>query len=70
MDPKFENVQNRYPLRPVLDRIIEARTLTSDTKTFFEEFQSHRLAGIAHQFTQRILGRPADETSPIRRGSR
>ena len=44
MDPKFENVQNRYPLRPVLDRIIEARTLTSDTKTFFEEFQSHRLA--------------------------
>jgi len=44
MDPEFENVQNRYPLRPVLDRIIEARTLTSDTKTFFEEFQSHRLA--------------------------
>ena len=44
MDPKFENVQNRYPLRPVLDRIIEARTLTSDAKTFFEEFQSHRLA--------------------------
>jgi crotonobetainyl-CoA:carnitine CoA-transferase CaiB-like acyl-CoA transferase len=44
MDPKFENVQNRYPLRPVLDRIIEARTLTADTKTFFEEFQSHRLA--------------------------
>jgi crotonobetainyl-CoA:carnitine CoA-transferase CaiB-like acyl-CoA transferase len=44
MDPKFENVQNRHPLRAVLDRIIEARTLTSDTKTFFEEFQSHRLA--------------------------
>jgi crotonobetainyl-CoA:carnitine CoA-transferase CaiB-like acyl-CoA transferase len=44
MDPKLENVQNRHPLRPVLDRIIEARTLTSDTKTFFEEFQSHRLA--------------------------
>ena len=44
MDPKFENVQNRHPLRPVLDRIIEARTLTSDTQTFFEEFQSHRLA--------------------------
>ena len=43
MDPKFD-VENRYPLRPVLDRIIEARTLTSDTKTFFEEFQSHRLA--------------------------
>ncbi len=44
MDPKLENVQNRHPLRPVLDRIIEARTLTSDAKTFFEEFQSHRLA--------------------------
>jgi crotonobetainyl-CoA:carnitine CoA-transferase CaiB-like acyl-CoA transferase len=44
IDPKFENVENRYPLRPVLDRIIEARTLTSDTKTFFEEFQSQRLA--------------------------
>jgi crotonobetainyl-CoA:carnitine CoA-transferase CaiB-like acyl-CoA transferase len=44
MDPKFENVQNRHSLRPVLDRMIEARTLTSDAKTFFEEFQSHRLA--------------------------
>jgi crotonobetainyl-CoA:carnitine CoA-transferase CaiB-like acyl-CoA transferase len=44
MDPKLENVQNRHPLRPVLDRMIEARTLTSDTKAFFEEFQSHRLA--------------------------
>ncbi len=44
MDPKLENVQNRHPLRPVLDRIIEARTLRYDTKTFFEEFQSKRLA--------------------------
>ena len=44
MDPKYENVQNRLPLRAVLDRMIEARTLTSDTKTFFEEFQSRRLA--------------------------
>ena len=44
MDPKLENVQNRHALRPVLDRIIESRTLTSDTQTFFEEFQSHRLA--------------------------
>ena len=43
-DPKLENVQNRHPLRPVLDRIIEARTVTSDTQTFFEEFQSYRLA--------------------------
>ncbi|HSF58470.1 MAG TPA: CoA transferase, partial [Candidatus Binatia bacterium] len=44
MDPKLENVQNRHALRPVLDRIIESRTLTSDTQTFFEEFQSRRLA--------------------------
>jgi crotonobetainyl-CoA:carnitine CoA-transferase CaiB-like acyl-CoA transferase len=44
MDPKLETVQNRHPLRPVIDRMIEARTLNSDTKTFFEEFQSQRLA--------------------------
>jgi crotonobetainyl-CoA:carnitine CoA-transferase CaiB-like acyl-CoA transferase len=44
MDPKFENAQNRHPLRPVIDRMIESRTLISDTKTFFEEFQSQRLA--------------------------
>ena len=43
-DPKFDNVQNRHPLRPVLDRMIEARTSTLDTKTFFDEFQSQRLA--------------------------
>ena len=44
MDPKLENVQNRHSLRPVLDRIIEARTMRYDTKTFFAEFQSKRLA--------------------------
>jgi len=44
MDPKLENVQNRFPLRPLLDRIIEARTLEYDTSAFFEEFQSQRLA--------------------------
>lgn len=44
MDPKLENVQNRFPLRPLLDRIIEARTLEYDTSAFFEEFQSRRLA--------------------------
>jgi crotonobetainyl-CoA:carnitine CoA-transferase CaiB-like acyl-CoA transferase len=44
MDPKLENVQNRFPIRPLLDRIIEARTLEYDTSDFFEEFQSHRLA--------------------------
>jgi crotonobetainyl-CoA:carnitine CoA-transferase CaiB-like acyl-CoA transferase len=43
-DPKFANVQNRHPLRPVIDRMIEARTLNSETTTFFQEFQSQRLA--------------------------
>jgi len=43
-NPKLENVQNRFPLRPVLDRMIEARTMNYDTKSFFEEFQSKRLA--------------------------
>ncbi len=44
MDPKYENVQNRFPLRPVLDRIIEARTSGYTTTGFFEEFQAARLA--------------------------
>jgi crotonobetainyl-CoA:carnitine CoA-transferase CaiB-like acyl-CoA transferase len=44
LDPKFENVQNRHPLRPILDRLIEARTMNYDTKSFFDEFQSKRLA--------------------------
>jgi crotonobetainyl-CoA:carnitine CoA-transferase CaiB-like acyl-CoA transferase len=44
MDPKYENVQNRFPLRPVLDRIIEARTSEYMTMGFFEEFQAARLA--------------------------
>lgn len=44
IDPKLENVQNRFPLRPLLDRLIEARTLNYDTKQFFDEFQGLRLA--------------------------
>jgi crotonobetainyl-CoA:carnitine CoA-transferase CaiB-like acyl-CoA transferase len=44
MGPELENVQNRHRLRPVLDRAIETRTMTFDAKTFFEEFQSRRLA--------------------------
>jgi len=44
IDPKLENVQNRFPLRPLLDKLIEARTMDYDVKTFFEEFQSQRLA--------------------------
>lgn len=44
MDPKYENVQNRFPLRPLLDRVIEARTSAYTTMGFFEEFQAARLA--------------------------
>ncbi|MGH7809164.1 MAG: CaiB/BaiF CoA transferase family protein, partial [Candidatus Binatia bacterium] len=44
LDPKFENVQNRLPLRPLIDRLVEARTLNYEAKQFFEEFQSLRLA--------------------------
>jgi crotonobetainyl-CoA:carnitine CoA-transferase CaiB-like acyl-CoA transferase len=44
LDPKYENVQNRFPLRQAIDRFMEARTLNYDCKKFFEEFQSLRLA--------------------------
>jgi crotonobetainyl-CoA:carnitine CoA-transferase CaiB-like acyl-CoA transferase len=45
LDPKLENVQNRFPLRPSIDRLMEARTLNYAAKQFFDEFQSLRLAG-------------------------
>ena len=44
LDPKLENAQNRFPLRQRIDRLVEARTLNYETKQFFEEFQSLRLA--------------------------
>jgi crotonobetainyl-CoA:carnitine CoA-transferase CaiB-like acyl-CoA transferase len=44
LDPKFENVQNRLPLRQTIDRLVEARTLNYPAKKFFDEFQSLRLA--------------------------
>lgn len=44
MDPELENVQKRHSLRPVLDRLIEARTVNYDARSFFEEFQGRRLA--------------------------
>lgn len=44
LDPKYENVQNRFPLRQTIDRLVEARTLNYQTKQFFDEFQSLRLA--------------------------
>jgi crotonobetainyl-CoA:carnitine CoA-transferase CaiB-like acyl-CoA transferase len=58
MDPKLEIVQNRHPLRPVIDRMIEARTLSSDTRTFFEEFQSRRLAAAPINSPSRFLEDP------------
>jgi crotonobetainyl-CoA:carnitine CoA-transferase CaiB-like acyl-CoA transferase len=44
LDPKLEVVQNRFPLRQLIDRLVEARTLNFETKKFFEEFQNLRLA--------------------------
>jgi crotonobetainyl-CoA:carnitine CoA-transferase CaiB-like acyl-CoA transferase len=44
LDPKLENVQNRFPLRQLIDRLVEARSLNYESKKFFEEFQSLRLA--------------------------
>jgi crotonobetainyl-CoA:carnitine CoA-transferase CaiB-like acyl-CoA transferase len=58
MDPKLEIVQNRHPLRPVIDRMIEARTLSSDTRTFFEEFQFRRLAAAPINSSSRFLEDP------------
>jgi crotonobetainyl-CoA:carnitine CoA-transferase CaiB-like acyl-CoA transferase len=44
LDPKYENVQNRFPLRQTIDKLVEARTLNYPVKKFFDEFQSLRLA--------------------------
>jgi len=44
LDPKFEIVQNRFPLRQTIDRLVEARTLNYGVKKFFDEFQGLRLA--------------------------
>lgn len=44
LDPKLENVQNRFPLREIIDRLMEARTLNFEVQKFFDEFQGLRLA--------------------------
>jgi crotonobetainyl-CoA:carnitine CoA-transferase CaiB-like acyl-CoA transferase len=44
MDPQLENVPKRMPLRPLIDSLVEARTVNYDTLDFFEEFQAKRLA--------------------------
>ena len=44
LDPQLENVPKRMALRPVIDRLVEARTISYDTSAFFEEFQAKRLA--------------------------
>ena len=44
LDPKLENVQNRFPLREIIDRLMEARTLNYEARKFFDEFQALRLA--------------------------
>ena len=44
VDPELEIVQNRFPLRPLLDRLIEERTINYERKAFFVELQSLHLA--------------------------
>ncbi len=44
LDPELEDVQNRLPLRPLLDRLIEERTIHYEKEKFLVEFQSLRLA--------------------------
>jgi crotonobetainyl-CoA:carnitine CoA-transferase CaiB-like acyl-CoA transferase len=44
LDPKLENVQSRFSLRQLIDRLVEARTLNYPVKEFFDEFQTNRLA--------------------------
>lgn len=44
LDPKLENVQSRFALRSLIDRLVEARTLNYPVKKFFEQFQTNRLA--------------------------
>ena len=44
IDPQLETVPKRMHLRPLIDRLVEARTVNYETGTFFEDFQSRRLA--------------------------
>jgi crotonobetainyl-CoA:carnitine CoA-transferase CaiB-like acyl-CoA transferase len=44
MAPELEAVPKRMHLRPLIDRLVEARTVEYRTEEFFEEFQSRRLA--------------------------
>jgi crotonobetainyl-CoA:carnitine CoA-transferase CaiB-like acyl-CoA transferase len=44
IDPQLETVPKRMHLRPLIDRLVEARTVNYETAAFFEEFQSRRLA--------------------------
>jgi crotonobetainyl-CoA:carnitine CoA-transferase CaiB-like acyl-CoA transferase len=64
VDPRFENVQNRFPLRPLLNRMIEERTRDCEVKSFFEEFQSLRLAAAPINAPSAFL---ADEQTQHRR---
>ena len=64
LDPKYENVQNRFPLRQTIDRLVEARTLNYEAKTFFDEFQSLRLAAAPINSPRAFL---ADEQTGYRK---
>ena len=44
IDPQLETVPKRMALRPLIDKLVEARTANYKTADFFEEFQGKRLA--------------------------
>jgi len=64
LDPKYETVQNRFPLRQTINRLVEARTLNYEAKKFFEEFQSLRLAAAPINPPSAFL---ADEQTQLRK---
>ena len=65
LDPKLENVQSRFPLRPMIDRLVEARTINYPVKKFFEEFQVQSFGRGADQSAERLRQRRADQTSQL-----
>ena len=57
-------------LRPMIDRLVEARTLNYTVKEFFEEFQSRSVGGGADQFAERSTFGRANTASRLCRRSR
>ncbi len=60
-DPKLESVPNRLALRPLIDQLVEARTMNYETGKFFDEFQSQRLAASPINSPSAFLADPQTE---------